>query len=421
MEKTTNSKIGTKKTFYVIGLSYKKADAKMRGLFSIQDSMRMAMLIEAKEEGIDALSVLSTCNRTELYGVSENPFQLIRILCKYTQGSIEEFDRLGYVYKEKEAVLHTFLVGTGLDSQILGDFEIISQLRTSFRISKEEGMLNTYMERLINSVIQASKRIKNETTLSSGATSVSFAAVQYMMQQVPDISQKNILLFGTGKIGRNTVENLVKHTKNQEVTLINRTRERAEAVAGKFNLIVKDSRDLAAEACRADVLIVATGALQPTVTAETLKNIQKPLLILDLSVPQNVSDEVLQIPYVQYVHMDELSKITKETLNYREAQIPRAHRIIDEIKEEFLEWVHVRRFAPIIRALKERFNEIKTEEIDYQSKKTEDFNSVQAELLGDRIVQKIITQFASYLRTNDAGLEENLELLTQVFQLNLKE
>jgi glutamyl-tRNA reductase len=108
-----------------------------------------------------------------------------------------------------------------LDSQILGDFEIISQLRKSFRLSKSLDLFNPFTERLANAVIQASKRIKNETTISTGATSVSFAAVQYILAHVPYISEKNILLFGTGKIGRNTCENLIKHTKNERITLIN--------------------------------------------------------------------------------------------------------------------------------------------------------------------------------------------------------
>src|SRR5699024_3844552 len=116
----------------------------LRGLFSVSEQSQTAMLLEARNTGIAALSILSTCNRTELYGCAENPFQLIKLLCKHTKGSLEEFEKVGYVYKKQETVSHLFEVGAGLDSQILGDFEIISQLRQSFRKSKSEGMLNTY-------------------------------------------------------------------------------------------------------------------------------------------------------------------------------------------------------------------------------------------------------------------------------------
>lgn len=410
-----------KKTFYVIGLNYRKADIQTRGLFSINRAAQTAMLLEAKDSEIWALSVLSTCNRTELYGISSNPFQLIKLLCKYTKGSLEDFDKWGYVYKAEQAVRHIFRVGTGLDSQILGDFEIISQLRSCFKRAKEEEMLNTYMERLINSVIQASKRIKNETALSSGAASVSFAAVRYIRAHVQQVFRKKIVLFGTGKIGRNTVENLVKHMAQAELVLINRTRKKAEDIGMKFNLVVKDFEALETEVKGADVLIVATGSPVPTLTQAHLKGRKKPLLILDLSVPENVASDVEQLPGVCRIDLDTLSRLTQDTLNRRKAEVPKAEAIIEEIQQEFLDWVHIRQFAPTIRALKERFNRIKADEIAYQSKKIKDFNAAQAEVLGDRIIQKILTQFASHLRAHDQAMEERLEMITQVFHLDLKE
>jgi len=251
--------------FYAIGLSYKKADAEVRGHFSLSESAKQTVLDQAKANGIESLVLISTCNRTELYGFAEHPYQLIHLLCENTKGTVEEFQEVAYIHKGKEAIQHMFRVGSGLDSQILGDFEIISQLKFAARASKKQGLLNSFSERLVNSVIQASKRIKTETELSSGATSVSFASVHYIMNNIQDISQKNILLFGTGKIGRNTCENLVKHTQNSHITLINRTKTKAEEVAGKFNLIVKDHEELEQEINQSDIVIVATGAHSPTV------------------------------------------------------------------------------------------------------------------------------------------------------------
>ena len=115
----------------------------------------------------------------------------VEVFCEYTQGTVEEFEKVAYVHKGPAAVSHMFKVGTGLDSQILGDFEIISQLRNGLKRSKKLGLLNAFMERLGNAIIQASKRIKNETEISTGATSVSFAAVQYIMARVPYVSHKN--------------------------------------------------------------------------------------------------------------------------------------------------------------------------------------------------------------------------------------
>ena len=403
-------------TFYVIGLSYKKADAEMRGKFSLDQAAKERLLKQAKQEEIEALLVTSTCNRTEIYGFAEHPFQLIKLLCENSNGTVEEFQKCAYVYKNKEAINHVFRVGTGLDSQILGDFEIISQLKIGFVESKNAGVTNAHLERLINAVIQASKKVKNETDLSSGATSVSFASVQYIMKNVPDVGQKNILLFGTGKIGRNTCENLVKHSKNEHIVLVNRTKDKAEKVAGKFNLKVKDYSDLPVEIQKADVLVVATGAQKPTVDAALL-SLKKPLLILDLSIPKNVNEDVLNNSLVTLVHLDELSQMTDETLEKRKQFIPDAEKIIEEIGEEFISWTKDRKFAPTIHSLKEKMAAIKAKEIQNQRKKQADFNEEQAELISNKIIQKITNHFVSHLKNDDTQVDQSIALINSVFNL----
>jgi glutamyl-tRNA reductase len=412
-----NNNLSKHHYFYSVGLSYKKADAEIRGKFSLDAVAKLRLLEQAKSEGIDSLIVTSTCNRTEIYGFAEHPFQLIKLICENSQGSIEEFQKVGFVYKNQEAISHMFRVGTGLDSQILGDFEIISQIRSSFVQSKELGLANTFMERLVNAVIQASKKIKTDTEISSGATSVSFASVQYIIKNVEDIGNKNILLFGTGKIGRNTCENLVKHTKNEHITLINRTKDKAEKLAGKLNLIVKDYSELHLELQKADVVVVATGAQNPTVDKAIL-NLKKPLLILDLSIPKNVNKDVEELEGVTLIHMDYLSQLTDETLENRKAQIPAAEAIIEEIKEEFNTWTKGRKFAPTITALKEKLNAIKTSELDFQSRKISDFNLEQAEIISARIIQKITTHFANHLKDDDTMVDESIEWIEKVFKIS---
>ncbi|WP_299367501.1 glutamyl-tRNA reductase [Winogradskyella sp.] len=401
--------------FYAIGLSYQKADAEVRGHFSLGDAEKQNLLLQAKENGIDSLMVISTCNRTELYGFAEHPYQLIHLLCENTKGTVEEFQEVAYIHKGKSAIHHMFRVGSGLDSQILGDFEIISQLKFAARRSKKVNLLNSFTERLVNSVIQASKRIKNETELSSGATSVSFASVQYIMNNVQNISEKNILLFGTGKIGRNTCENLVKHTQNSHITLINRTKTKAEEVAGKFNLLVKDYADLKAEINSSDILIVATGALNPTVY-KSLITTDKPLLVLDLSIPKNVNKNITQLSNVTLVHLDDLAKITDDTLEKRKAFIPDAEAIIDEIMSEFNAWLDTLKFVPTIQAIKHKLNGFKTSELNTQRKKMADFNEDQAELITNNIIQKITNQFAHHLRADNSS-DESIALIKKIFQL----
>ncbi|MFY0712043.1 glutamyl-tRNA reductase [Seonamhaeicola sp. NFXS20] len=408
--------ISRSKNFYAIGLSYKKADAVIRGHFSLSDDARLTLLQQAKANEIESLLVTSTCNRTEIYGFAEHPFQLIKLLCDNTEGTVDEFQKVAYVYKNKEAISHMFKVGSGLDSQILGDFEIISQLKSSAILSKKNNLLNPFIERLVNAVIQASKRIKTETELSSGATSVSFASVQYILKNIENVSNKNILLFGTGKIGRNTCENLVKHTKNEHITLINRTKDKAEKIAGKFNLVVKDYANLQEELSNSDILIVATGAHRPTIDKHIIQS-EKPLLILDLSIPKNVDENVQELNNVTLVHLDYLSQITDETLEKRKTYIPEAETIIEEVKAEFNSWLETRKFAPTIKALKHKLTDFASAELDTQRKKLSNFNEEQAEIISNKIIQKITNHFAHHLKDDDISTDDSLELIKKVFQL----
>ena len=405
--------------FYAVGLSYKKADAVIRGEFSLDAKAKTNVLEQAKQEGIESLIVTSTCNRTEIYGFAEHPFQLIKLICENSNGTVETFQKVGFVYKNQEAVNHMFRVGTGLDSQILGDFEIISQIKSSFNESKSFGLINTFLDRLINAVIQASKKVKTDTEISSGATSVSFASVQYIIRNVENIGNKNILLFGTGKIGRNTCENLVKHTKNEHITLINRTKDKAEKLAGKLNLIVKDYSELHLELQKADVVVVATGAQNPTIDKAIL-NLKKPVLILDLSIPKNVHENVQDLEGVTLIHMDHLSQMTDETLEKRKTFIPAAESIIDEIREEFFLWTKARKFAPTIHALKEKLNSIKEGELNFQRKKITNFDEEQAELISNRIIQKITNHFANHLKDDNTMVDESIEWIEKIFQIEAK-
>ena len=403
-------------SFFIIGISYKNADAEIRGNYSLDPKSKLSLLTKAKESGLESVMAISTCNRTEVIGLVDDPEILINLLCDTTNSSKEEFKKHSYTFSENEAMNHLFKVGSGLESQILGDFEIIGQLKHSAASSKKAGLLNTYLDRLISLVIRASKRIKTETSLSTGATSVSFASVQYICNNVEDVNNKNILLFGTGKIGRNTCENLIKQTKNSKITLINRTKDKAEKIAGKFNLKVEDISDLSNEISKADVLVVATGALETTVDKSLIKT-KSPLLVLDLSIPKNVSNDVTELENVNLIHLDDLSKITDKTLESREKEIPKAIKIIESVIKEFEEWIENRKFAPTIRALKSKLTSFKKLELENLKKKKNDFNFEHAELISDNLIQKITNHFANHLINENIAANKSEELIKKVFNL----
>jgi glutamyl-tRNA reductase len=403
------------RNLYNIGVSYKKADAHTRGRYSLSKENQIKLLKEAKEIGFEGIFILSTCNRTEITGFAEHPYQLIQLLCKYSDGNVEEFARISNVYKGNEAVNQLFRIGTGLESQILGDYEIVGQLKLAFKLAKKYQTINAHLERLINLVLQASKKVKNTTQLSSGTTSVSYAAVQYIIQNIPSYNSKNILVFGLGKMGKHTCMNLAEYTKNKAVCLINRTEEKAISFVKEHTSIRNSSiENLTQEIANSDILIVSTGSDTPTVTKEHL-SIDKEILILDLSMPENVDISVSEFENVSLVNVDELSKITLETLSTRQKEVPKAEEIIEVYKEEFNDWLNNRKLVPAINALKESLEAIQKDEINFQKKKIKNFDENHAEILTNRFIQKITTQFVKHLKEEETSVNDSIQIMSKVF------
>jgi glutamyl-tRNA reductase len=404
---------------YNVGLSYRKADVKVRGAFSVTKENQKLLLKEAKEKGIDGIFILSTCNRTEITGFAKHPFELISLLIKYSNGSVEDFIEVSNVYKNKDAVKHLFHIGTGLDSQILGDYEIVGQLKESFKQAKIAGTTNAYLERLMNLVLQASKAVKNNTQLSSGTTSVAYAAIHYIMENMPDYNEKKILIYGLGDIGKNTCKNVLGYTSNKNVTLINRTHERAlEFKAIHPEISIKNYADLTEQIADTDILIVSTGADIHTIN-ETHLTEGKKLLILDLSLPENVDISVKNIDGITLVNVDELSKITDKTIETRKNEIPAAEAIIEKYKGEFNDWIEQRKYVPAVNALKESLRIIQHDEIDFHSRKIEGFNTEHAEFVTNRMIQKITTQFVKHLKDEDTSVDISISVISKMF--NIKE
>jgi glutamyl-tRNA reductase len=405
------------KKFYLVGISYKNADLQTRGKFNLNKTLSTQLLKSGQEKNFDDLFVLSTCNRTEVYAIANNSNELIDLLCENSIGTKKVLKKLGYVMENQKAINHLFRVGAGLDSQILGDFEIIGQIKQSFSLAKNLAIKNFFIERLLNHVIQASKLIKNKTNISSGAASLSFASVQYIINNVKKISEKKILLFGTGKIGRNTCENLIKHTKNDHIYLINRTKEKAEKVAMKFNVKVRDYGSLPSEISDADILIVATSSLKPTIEKDLIFSSKK-LLILDLSIPSNVDSNVEDLKNIKLINLDELSQITDQTQKNRSKQVPKAERIIKTIENEFMEWIRHRQFVPTIKAFREKLISEQKGQITNKFRKRK--KSLSINCVSDNIIEKLTGQFASYIKDNPDKAYETTSMMKNIFELDIK-
>jgi len=339
--------------FWVVGINYKKSDASIRGKFAINSDQYANIMQLAPQYGISEFFILSTCNRTEIYGFSQCPKLLMSMICSQTEGDIDTFTKLAYSKIGLEAIDHLFSVSAGLDSQILGDFEILGQIKASVKFSKENGFIGAYMERIMNSVMQSSKAIKTRTALSNGTISVAFAAVQYIKEHTSNISDKKILLVGTGKIGRNTCKNMVDYLGTTNITLINRTEEKAAELAKELNLNYAPLTELNEQIQASDIIILATNAQDPIIcTSQMIGASDK--LIIDLSVPCNVEAGVKDLPNINFIGVDELSKIKDETLQKRKAEVPKALEIIREHVNEFMEWHRMRKNVPILKEAKSK-------------------------------------------------------------------
>jgi glutamyl-tRNA reductase len=303
--------------------------------------------------------ILSTCNRTEIYGYAESAEQLANLLCSKTTGTKEEFDELAYKKEGNEAILHLFEVAAGLDSQILGDYEIVGQIRQAIKIAKEHNSIGTNITRLVNAALQSSKEIKNKTGLSGGTVSVSFAAVQYIRDHIVEISDKKILLLGTGKIGRNTTRNLVDYLQTKNITLINRTAAKAEKLAAEMDLSFATTEELDEQVRNADIILTATNSPEPVITRQQLSG-HGNKLIIDLAVPGNVAADAMNLEGISVVNVDQLAKIKDETLQHRVAEIPRAKEIIDHYFNEFLVWHALRKHVPVLKTVKTTLQHIQT-------------------------------------------------------------
>jgi glutamyl-tRNA reductase len=375
--------------FFIAGINYKKTDAAIRSQFAILDDQYAAINEVAYSFGIKEFFIISTCNRTEIYGFADNAAQLISLLCTQTQGSVEKFSELAYVKQGAHAIEHLFEVAAGLDSQILGDYEIVGQIKKAARIAKDSECIDAFTERLINNALQASKAIKNKTELSGGTVSVSFAAVQYIRENVKAVKSKDILLLGTGKIGRNTCKNIVDYLGTKKVTLINRTEEKAKLLAIELGLQSAPLEQLAQHIRLADIIITATNSTEPVILEQYLNGAGKKLII-DLSVPYNIVTAAQQLSNIKLVNVDELSKMKDKTLSKRTAEIPKAKAIIAEHVSEFMEWYKMRKNVPVLKAVKSKLKEIHTSPLFF-SLSNDQFSP-------DERIQRVINGMASKMR-----------------------
>lgn len=336
--------------FSVAGINYRKSDVQTRGKFSISSDQADKLLAEAAVK-YHGCFILSTCNRTEIYGIANHPDELIDLLCKHTSEASEHFIENGYIKKGSEAVEHLFKVTAGLDSQIIGDYEILSQVKKSAKQAKDAGSLNNFTEKVINFALQASKEIKSTTNLSSGTVSVSYATIEIIKDRVSNLCDKKVLVVGTGKFGHLVGKNLKTYLPECALYFCNRTDEKASSLAEACMASFISYNQLPTFADDADIIVVSSAAETYTIIPSYFKTTKK-RLVLDLSIPQNVDPCIKNIEGMELMNVDEISILLNKTMSLRSAELPKALVIVEDTLQQMLEWCRQHANNKLLRTVK---------------------------------------------------------------------
>ncbi len=413
----------------VIGLNYKSAPVQVREMMAFtEDQIRQFIRSLKQIESVAGIVVLSTCNRTELYFhvktlTSKQGFDLVMgrlIDYKNLEKSVEKHL---YLIEGLDAVKHLFSVASGLNSMALGEDQIIGQVKNAFLISDHGHCAGPVLTRLFNRTFSAGKRVRTETHINEGSASVSSAAASLAKRQFPDIAKRSVLLIGAGQTGRLSMMSLIeKGCKNLYIT--NRTFEKAEIVAKEFNTTAVPYHSIQAHMRVCDVVMVATGSVTPLITKKMLLEIMperqnRPICIVDLSVPRNVEEAVGTLENVSLFDVDDTEVVIHETYEKRKAEIIKADAIVSRLAYNYMEWLASLNLSPTIRQIQENFRKIHDYEFENYRKFKNGVDRKPMQDYGTHISDKFSRLIIENLKhlTDNGRKVEHLQMLNELFEL----
>ncbi len=327
--------------FYVAGVSFKKTDTAQRSKFSITPEQA----VQAYGQSSNCLEhylVLSTCNRTEVYGFAPCEYVLLSFIQSLSGASQEEVAQHAYVQEGDAAIEHLLHVASGLDSQIPGDYEIIGQIRNAFQTSKKSGRSNGFIERVVSQANQVSKAIKNNTAFSDGTVSVSYSVAKQVASIMKTQGLRKVCVIGLGKIGHGTLRYLKQQVPEAEIILVNRDEQKLIDFGMQYNSLTFSFLSLDAAVKESEIVIVATSVAEPVLHLSQIEN-TRVRYVFDLSMPPNVAEDVYQYKGVSVFDVDQISASVNETLDKRMAELPKVRAIVKEKARELFDWQERRR------------------------------------------------------------------------------
>ncbi len=381
--------------FRSIGISYKEANLDIRSLLSLDTDQSTHLLHSLKENlGIQEAIVISTCNRTEVfYSHEQNLSQDIFNALFISKASLVSPDLLKdfVILDGREAVKRLFDIAIGIESQVLGDLQIINQVKKSYQQSADLELAGPFLHRLMHSIFFTNKKVVQETAFRDGAASVPYASYELIEELSTALIEPRILILGLGEMGKDVSLHLKDH-EVKHVTLMNRTFAKTEALAKELSYEAKPIEDLHQELAHADIVLSSVAVNEPIITKEVIEQLPPFALkyFIDLSVPASINKAVESVSGVLLHTIDDIQNKTSDALLKREQAIPQVKAIIEESILEFVKWSQELNVSPTINKLKEALEQIRKEEISKYFNKMNEGEAEMVEMVTKSMVQKII-------------------------------
>lgn len=414
----------------LIGISHKTSPLEIREKFSVaQDEIVPFSELLQKETGISDIVILSTCNRTEIY-FSQNKYdfhlaaKLVYKTLKQFKGIQKKYWHTFYSHSKSDAVRHLFEVASGIDSMIIGEDQIIGQIKDAYVFCTEEALTDAVLMRLFQKSFEASKRVRSETEIKMGNASISSAAVQKCMTLFDKLSDKRVLLIGAGETGSLVLQNLHK-SGAYRIAITNRTHKKAEKLAEKHGCVPLPFEQMSPHLYLYDIVIVATGSKVPLVTTEMTREAAekregRKQVLIDISVPRNIETGIEKLENVNLYTIDDLDEIVKTTMKKRKGCIDSATKIIDDMVTDFDEWMASRSLRPAIKAITYNMQKVTKEELSGYNKVNSEDMQLAIHDFSKHLTQKYTRMFIKNLKelTANGKNTEALDIVNELFNIS---
>ncbi|PLR75483.1 glutamyl-tRNA reductase [Bacillus sp. V3-13] len=415
----------------VVGLNYKTAPVEIRERLTFnQPDLGEAMKSLKEKKSILENVIVSTCNRTEIYAVVDQlhtgRYYIKEFLSEWFGIEQSEFSPFLFIYEQDGAVEHLFKVSCGLDSMILGETQILGQVRSSFLLAQEENTIGTVFNQLFKQSVTVAKRGHAETDIGANAVSVSYAAVELARKIFGSLENKHVLVLGAGKMGELAIQNLHANGASK-VTVINRTFEKAANLANRFSGQAKTLQELQCALIEADILISSTGANGFVVTKEQMLQVQKmrkgkPLFMVDIAVPRDLDPGLAGLEDVFLYDIDDLEGIVESNLKERQKAAEKIMLMIEAEIVEFKQWLKMLGVVPVISALREKALAIQAETMQSLERKLPDLSERDIKVLNkhtksiiNQLLKDPILQAKELASQPDA--DQALDLFIKIFNI----